>query len=363
MTQTQLVIPCVLMRGGTSKGPYFHLKDLPTDPEQRDKLLLRIMGSPDIRQIDGIGGATTVTSKVAIVSVSEHPEADIDYLFAQVDIENEIVDTAPTCGNMLSGVGPFAIEEGLFAADVGETTIRIRNVNTESLIEAIVETPDGLVNYEGDCAIDGVPGTAAPIKLNFFNITGSKTGKLLPTGNVRDDIDGIEVTCIDVAMPMVIANAKSFSKTGYETQSELEGDAAFMAKLEATRRAAALKMGFGDVKGSVVPKIALVAPPQKDGNFASRYFTPLSLHQSYAVSGSICAASCAALPNSVISDVLLNNDSFPELCKIEHPSGFIDVAMNVVIEGESLEVISGGAIRTARRLFAGQVYVPKNTLD
>ena len=360
---TQLAIPCVLMRGGTSKGPYFKAEDLPTDPEARDKLLLRIMGSPDIRQIDGIGGATTVTSKVAIVSVSEHPDADIDYLFAQVDIEKEVVDTAPTCGNMLAGVGPFAIEEGMFPATDGTTQLRIRNINTESFIEAVIQTPSETVTYEGDCAIDGVPGTAAPIKLNFFNITGSKTGKLLPTGNVRDDIDGIEVTCIDVAMPMVIANAKSFGKTGYETQAELESDKTFMERLEHTRRTAALKMGMGDVKNSVVPKIALVAAPQGTGHFTSRYFTPLSLHQSYAVSGSICASSCAALPNSVIADVLRQDDAFPELCRIEHPSGFIDVAMHVRVTGEELEVISGGAIRTARRLFAGVVYVPKGVID
>jgi len=264
---------------------------------------------------------------------------------------------------MLSGVGPFAIEEGLFPASGNETKIMIRNVNTESFIEAVIQTPSKAVTYEGDCAIDGVPGTAAPIKLNFFNITGSKTGKLLPTGNVRDDIDGIEVTCIDVAMPMVIANAKSFGKTGYETQSELEGDTAFMDKLESTRLKAAIKMGLGDATGSVVPKIALVAPSQNDGHFASRYFTPLSLHPSYAVSGSICASSCAALPSSVIADILRTDESFPKLCRIEHPSGFIDVAMNVRVENDKLEVISGGAIRTARRLLAGQVYVPKHILE
>ena len=354
----QRAIPCVLMRGGTSRGPYFKAEDLPQDPAERDKVLLRVMGSPDKRQIDGIGGATTVTSKVAIVSKSAHPEADIDYLFAQVDIEKPIVDTAPTCGNMLAGVGPFAIEEGLFPACQGETKLVIRNVNTNSFIEATIQTPNGEVTYEGDCEISGVPGSASPIKLNFFNIAGSKTGKLLPTGNARDTFYETEVTCIDVAMPMVIANAKSFGKTGYETKDELEDDRAFMTKLEEVRLAAARAMSLGDATGKVVPKIALVAPPQAGGDFASRYFTPLSLHPAYAVSGSICAASCAALPGSVIQDVLKPSTAFPSLCKIEHPSGVIDVSLNVKLEGQTLEVISGGALRTARRLFAGHVYIP-----
>ena len=355
---SQTAIPCVLMRGGTSRGPFFKASDLPSDPILRDKVLLRVMGSPDSRQIDGIGGATTVTSKVAIVSDSNHPEADIDYLFAQVDIERAIVDMGPTCGNMLSGVGPFAIEEGLFPAQNGQTTVRIHNVNTNSIIKATIQTPNGQVSYEGDCKIHGVPGTAAPILLQFFQIQGSKTGKLLPTGNLRDEIEGVEVTCIDVAMPMVIARADAFGKTGYETRAELNADNAFIKRFEQIRRIAGEKMGLGQVRDSVMPKFAIVAPPRNDGHFTSRYFTPWSCHPTYAVSGSICISSCAALPGSIVASVLHRDERFPQLTRIEHPLGTIDVKLELNTKNGQFEVISGGALRTARRLFAGDVYVP-----
>ncbi|MEM8858029.1 MAG: 4-oxalomesaconate tautomerase [Chloroflexota bacterium] len=358
----QTAIPCVFMRGGTSRGPYFKLDDLPADPAVRDAVLLRVMGSPDIKQIDGIGGSTTVTSKVAIVSKSDHPKADIDYLFAQVSIDESVVDTGPTCGNMLSGVGPFAIEEGLFPAEDGETRIMIRNVNTNSFIEATIQTPERKVAVEGATVIDGVPGTGAAIPLKFFNITGAKTGQLLPTGNVRDTFDGVEVTCIDVAMPMVIALAKDLSKTGYETRAELEADQPFLDRIEAIRRQAGEAMGFGDVSESVVPKFAMVASPETGGvggHFASRYFTQYGkCHPSYAVSGSICASSASALPGSTLNEVVQVDDRYPELVQIEHPSGVIDVAMDLKVENGQLEVISGGSIRTARRLFSGDVYIP-----
>ena len=357
---TQIAIPCVFMRGGTSRGPFFLATDLPGDPVLRDKVLLRVMGSPDLRQIDGIGGATSVTSKVAIVSTSDHPDADIDYLFAQVDIERPMVDTEPTCGNMLSGVGPFAIEEGLYPASEGETTLRIRNVNTDSIIEATVQTPYGKVSYEGDAEIAGVPGTSAPIPLKFFNITGSKTGKLLPTGNVRDTIDGVEVTCIDVAMPMVIAKAEALGKTGHESKAELDADAEMLARIERIRLQAAELMGMGDASESVVPKFGLVAVPRQDGAVTSRYFTPWDCHPTHAVSGSICVAACAAMPGSVAAEVTRQNAQFPSFIRIEHPSGFIDVALDVDTTGGGFEVISGGGIRTARRLFAGYVYVPSS---
>lgn len=352
------------MRGGTSRGPYFKLDDLPSDPDLRDAVLLRVMGSPDTRQIDGIGGATTVTSKVAIVSKSTHPEADIDYLFAQVSIDTPLVDMSPTCGNMLSGIGPFALEEGLFPAQEGETRVMIRNVNTESFIEATVQTPGGIVTYEGDTAIDGVPGTAAPIPLKFFKITGAKTGKLLPTGQVRDQFDGVEVTCIDVAMPMVIALARDLGKSGYETRAELEADQAFLDQIESIRRRAGEAMGMGDVRQSVVPKFGMVAPPRNGGHFASRYFTQYGkCHPAYAVSGSICASACAALPGSTANEVVVADGRYPDLTQIEHPSGLIDVAMDVNVENGELEVISGGSIRTARRLMAGEVYIPTSVWE
>lgn len=355
---TQRAIRCVLMRGGTSRGPFFKASDLPSDPALRDKVLLRVMGSPDSRQIDGIGGATTVTSKVAIISRSDRSDADIDYLFAQVDIEQPIVDTGPTCGNMLSGIAPFAIEEGLFPAQNNQTTVRIHNVNTNSIIHATIQTPNRQVYYEGDYAIHGVPGTGSPILLRFFQIEGSKTGQLLPTGNIRDEIEGIEVTCIDVAMPMVIARADAFGKTGYETRDELNADKGFIERFERLRRIAGKKMGLGDVGKSVMPKFAIVSPPRDDGHFTSRYFTPWSCHPTYAVSGSMCISSCAALPGSILADVMRRDERFPKLCRIEHPVGTIDVKLDIASKNEQFKVISAGVLRTARRLFAGDVYVP-----
>lgn len=355
----QTAIPCVLMRGGTSRGPYFKATDLPSDPALRDKVLLRVMGSPDARQIDGLGGGTTVTSKVAIVSVSDHPDADIDYLFAQVDIERPIVDTGPTCGNMLSAVAPFAIEEGLFPASLGETTMLIRNTNTDSIISATVQTPAGAVMYEGDCEIAGVPGSGAPIPLRFFKITGSKTAGLLPTGNVCDVIDGVTLSCIDVATPMVIANANDLGKTGYESHTDLEADGDFIDFIENLRIKAGALMGLGDVSDSVLPKFAMVSAPQFNGHLSSRYFTMKGkCHPAYAVSGSICVSACSALAGSVVNKVAVPDDRYPEIVQIEHPSGVIDVTLDVNTENGGLEVISGGVLRTARRLFGGQVYIP-----
>ncbi|MGB7300271.1 MAG: 4-oxalomesaconate tautomerase [Burkholderiaceae bacterium] len=354
----QRSIRCVFMRGGTSRGPFLMASDLPADPATRDAVLLRIMGSPDARQIDGLGGATTVTSKVAIVSPSQRPDADIDYLFAQVDIDQNKVDTAPTCGNMLAGVAAFAIEEGLVSATPGTTELVVHNVNTGSLIDAVVRTPDGYVTYEGDCAIAGVPGTAAPIDLRFRNISGSKTGALLPTGNLRDIIDAVEVTCFDAAMPMVLANAASFGLTACEANDEITANSVFMAKMQSIRHQAGKLMGLGDVTESVIPKFGIVAPPRNGGHFSSRYLTPWQCHPAYAVSGSICASACAAMPGTVVADVVKADNRFPNVVEIEHPSGSIEVSLKTTGSGDQFEVISGGALRTARRLMDGNVYVP-----
>ena len=351
-------IPCMLMRGGTSRGPYFHASDLPADNTIRDQVLLAAMGSPDAQQIDGIGGATTLTSKVAIISPSDHPRAEVDYLFAQVSIDKAFVDTAPSCGNILAGVAPFAIENGLVEAQEGKTVVRIRNVNTDSLIEAVIQTPDGKVQYEGDTAIDGVPGTAAPVILNFSEIVGSKTGALLPTGNVRDVVQGVEVTCIDVAMPMVMVNAAAMGKTGYESKSALDSDRNFMTRLETIRLAAARLMGMGNVTGSVVPKFALLAPPRADGNITSRYFVPTACHAAHAVTGAICVGCCTALKGSV-ADGLAVHESFPPTrCRVEHPSGSIEIALDLAYDGDHLVVNSAGVLRTTRKLFTGLLYIP-----
>lgn len=354
----QTAIPCVLMRGGTSKGPYFDLDDLPGDTETRDQVLLAVMGSPDVRQIDGIGGADSLTSKVAMVGRSTRDGVDVDYLFAQVSVDKAIVDTAPSCGNMLSGIGPYALERGWVPIQGDTSKVVIHNVNTRSNIEAVVETPDGTVNYDGEAAIDGVPGTAAPILLKFMDVAGSKTGKLLPTGQAKEIIDGIEVTCMDVAMPMVIMRAADLGKTGLESRGELDADAALFERMEPIRREAGRRMGLGDVGDMVIPKIGLVAPPSADGAIASRYFVPNRCHAAHAVTGGICIATCAVMHGTVADGLGRVQRTEDETIVIEHPSGTLAVELGVDGHGPDLGFRHGGVLRTARRLFAGEVYVP-----
>ncbi len=246
-------IPCLLMRGGTSKGPYFLADDLPPDPAARDRVLLAVMGSPHVRQIDGIGGGDSLTSKVVIVGRSARPGIDIDYLFAQIAVGEGGVDTAPNCGNMLAGVGPFAIERGLVRAADPQTTVRIFNVNTGKVIEAVIQTPGGSVTYDGDARIDGVPGHGAPIVLNFLDAAGAKTGKLLPTGQPIDLIDGIEVSCVDLSSPLVFVAAAALGKTGYETKRELDGDPELLARLEALRQRAAARWAWATCAARCCP--------------------------------------------------------------------------------------------------------------
>jgi 4-oxalomesaconate tautomerase len=351
-------IPCILMRGGTSKGPYFRLSDLPAEPAVRDRVLLAAMGSPDIRQIDGIGGADTLTSKVAMVGPSARDRVDVDYLFAQVSVDRAFVDVAPSCGNILSGIGPFAIERGMVRATPGETRVMIFNVNTNSRIEATVQTPGGVVEYEGDTAIDGVPGTAAPVLLSFMDVVGSKTGALLPTGQAKDVIEGVEVTCIDVAMPMVIMRAADLDKTGYEGKAEIDHDAAFFARIERIRRIGGERMGLGDVAGKVIPKVGLLAPPRTGGSVTSRYFVPHNLHAAHAVTGAVCVASCCALEDSVAAGIARMEGSGREQVRIEHPSGKIDVVLETEGQGAAMQIVRAGLVRTARKLMAGEVYVP-----
>lgn len=353
----QTGIPCLFMRGGTSRGPYFLASDLPSDPAARDRVLLAVMGSPDVRQIDGLGGATTVTSKVAIVSRSSQPGCDVDYLFAQVDITQAHVDTSPSCGNMLAGVGPFAIERGLVPAHDGETTVMIYNVNTQSRIQAIVKTPGGSVAYNGDARIDGVPGTAAPIMLNFMDVVGSVTGAMLPTGKVRDIIDGLQVTCIDVAMPMILLRASDLGLDGTEGKEAFEGSPDRMARIEAIRRKAGEMMGLGDVSNKVVPKVGILSAPRQGGTVTSRYLTPLALHPAHAVTGGVCVASACAVPGTIAHEVAQADSSNPRTVWIEHPSGQIDIALTTIGEGAAMEVVAG-TLRTARLIMRGEVFVP-----
>jgi 4-oxalomesaconate tautomerase len=355
---TQTAISCILMRGGTSKGPYFNMADLPSDIEKRDRVLLAAMGSPDERQVDGLGGADTLTSKVAMVGPSEREGVDVDFLFAQVSVADAIVDTAPSCGNILAGVGPYALETGLVQRQDGTTPVVIYNINTKSRIEAIVQTTRDAVIYEGDEAIAGVPGTAAPIRLNFMDIVGSKTGSLLPTGHATEQIDGVDVTLIDVAVPMMILRASDVGKTGYESPDELNADTEFFTRLEAMRKIAGERMGLGDVTGKVVPKVAILAAPQNGGNIASRYFVPHKAHAAFAVTGALCVSTCAMLEGSVADGLAIREAGDDRNVVIEHPAGVIEIALRTNGSGSQMEVLGGGVIRTARKLMSGEVFVP-----
>ena len=353
----QQSIPCYLMRGGSSKGPFLDLADLPTDPVERDAILLRIMGSPDPRQIDGVAGAEFLTSKMAMVGVSELPNIDVDYLFAQVVIDKPIVDTAPPCGNMLAGVGPYAIETGLVQAQDPITNVRIFNINTNTIIEAVVQTPGGMVNYEGDAVIDGVPGSAAPVLLYFSNIAGGKTGALLPTGNARDIIEGVEVSCIDASMPMVIIWAESLGLQGSEDAEFFTSRTEVMARIESIRLLAGEKMGLGDVCDSVVPKVGIVSASVAGGSIRSRYLTPHSLHAAHSVTGGICIATAACMPGSVACEVASVGEGNKQDVVIEHIAGRLDITLEMETDNGIWTVTRAGVVRTARLLMSGLVYV------
>lgn len=356
-SKSSVRIPCVLMRGGTSRGPFFLESDLPADTATRDRVLIATMGSPHQLQVNGIGGANPLTSKVAIVSKGTHPEADVDYLFAQVAIDRPFVDTKPNCGNMLSAVGPFAIEAGLVAAQRGETRVKIYNRNTKSLIEAIVQTPDGVVEYEGGTRIDGVGGTAAPIKLNFLEATGGVTGQLFPSGAASETIQGLSATLIDYAMPMMLLRADELGLAGDETPAVLDANRELMTRIEAARLEAGQRMGLGDVSQLVVPKIGILSPPRHGGTITSRYFMPHECHKAHAVTGALCVAAACRVPGTVASKLAapVQND----IVTIEHPSGRIDVELRLRDNGE---IERGCLLRTARRIFEGNLIIPASVL-
>jgi len=354
----QTAIPFHFLRGGTSRGPYFNRADLPEDRETLARVLVAALGSGHKLNIDGIGGGAAVTTKVAMLSRSENNDADIDYFFAQVSVEDGLVDFKPTCGNILSGVGPAALEMGLIVPQGDTTRIRIRSVNTGALVEAVVATPDGAVEYEGSAQIDGVPGAAAPVFLNFMDVVGSATGKLLPTGNLRDVIDGIEVTCMDVAMPVVIARAADFGLTGHETAAELDENRDFYARMEPIRQEAGRRMGMGDVTKSVTPKFALLAPPRNGGTVTARYFMPWNCHPTMAVTGAQCLASAVLTPGTVAEGLFTPPEGLPALVLIEHPGGAIDVTVDYEAGADGFRLRSAGLLRTARLLARGEVFVP-----
>jgi 2-methylaconitate cis-trans-isomerase PrpF len=341
----QIRIPCVIMRGGTSRGPFFLASDLPADPALRDALLLSAMGAGNDLGIDGIGGGNPLTSKVAIVGPPSVPDADVDYLFAQVRVAEGVVDTSANCGNMLAAVGPFAIVAGLVPAHGDMTHVRIHNVNTGKRIEAVIATPDREVTYDGDASIDGVPGTAAPVELAFPDAAGARTGHLLPTGRAAETIRGLEVTCLDAAMPVMIARAADFGFSGHE-DSSVFADPAFRARLETIRREAGWRMGLGDVSALVVPKPVLIAPAA-GATLAARYFMPHECHKALAVTGAVALATACATPGTVAA-ALAGAVSAPETVTFAHPSGRIAVTL---APGREVRVQ-----RTARRIFEGAVF-------
>ena len=356
-------IPAYLYRGGTSKGPLILAQHLPASREVLDRVMLGAMGAPHKRQVDGIGGAETLTSKIAVVAKSKRTDADIDYLFIQVNPESDIVDYSSNCGNMLSAVGPFALEMGVVKPKDPLTTARIYNINTDSVIEVILQTPGGEVTYEGDTAIDGVPGTAAPVRQNFAGSVGSKTGKLFPTGHKTEVIDGIEVTCIDVAVPMVIVPAEALGRTGHESKAELDADSALIKRLDRVRVEAGHRMGLGDCSALVVPKPVLVAAPAGAGTIASRDFVPFNCHATYSVTGSMALSVASRIEGTVANRYAKAAAADPDRVSIEHPGGVIDVQVRLRDSVDGVKVDEASLLRTCRKLFEGQICIPSRVWD
>lgn len=364
MTNTQVSIPCSVLRGGTSKGLYFLASDLPKDVAARDRFLLAAMGSPDVREIDGMGGGHPLTSKVAVVSKSNREGIDVDYLFLQVWPDRAEVSDQQNCGNILAGVGPFAIEKGLVLATGDLTPVSIYMVNTDSKATAFVETPNGLVNYSGTARIDGVPGTHAPININFEDVAGSSCGALLPTGNAVDVVNGVEVTCIDNGMPVVCLNAADFGITGYETPAELEGNQELRDKVEAIRLAVGERMNLGDVTNKTVPKMSLLSKAKDGGLINTRTFIPHRAHDAIGVLGAVSVATACMLKGSVAAKIAGLDQIADSLdIEVEHPTGFFTVQMEVDQSGPELKITKSALLRTARLLMSGNIFVPQSAWE
>lgn len=359
MSSTQVSVPCSVMRGGTSKGLYFLAEDLPPETGARDRFLLAAMGSPDPREIDGMGGGHPLTSKVAVVSRSERPGVDVDYLFLQVWPDRAEVSDQQNCGNILAGVGPFAIEQGLVPARDGVTPVVIHMLNTGAKATAEVQTPAAVVNYDGGARIDGVPGTHAPITLNFEDVAGSSCGALLPSGNAVDVLDGVRLTCIDNGMPVVCLAASDFGITGYESPAELEANTELKERVEAIRLQAGRLMNLGDVTNKTVPKMSLLAPARNGGLVSTRTFIPHRVHESIGVLGAVSVATAAMLPGSVAAQIAGLDAASGELeIAVEHPTGSFTVAMDVDTSSGTPVVLKSALLRTARLLMSGTVHVP-----
>jgi len=359
MNAVRTGVPVLVMRGGTSKGAYFLAEDLPADPAERDRLLLAVMGSPDPRQIDGIGGGHPLTSKVAVISRSADPQADVDYLFLQVQVDTPRVSAEQPCGNILAGVGPFALERGLVQPTGDVTPVRIRMVNTGALAVVHVPTPEGFVEYAGSTAISGVPGTAARLVVEFRDTAGSVAPSLLPTGRVVDDLDGMMATLVDNGMPIVVVDAADLGVTGYETPAVLEANDALRQRVERLRLAAGELMGLGDVSATTVPKMCLVAAPARGGSLCTRMFIPHRVHASIGVLAAVSVATAVALPGSVAAKharPVAAVDVPADVVRLEHPSGWYDAVIDVAADGDTVHVGRSAVVSTARLLLDGIVY-------
>ena len=360
----QTPIPCLFMRGGTSRGPFFSEGDLPADVPTRDRVLLAALGSPDRRQIDGLGGAHPLTSKVGIVRGGTRPGVDLEFLFAQVVVDKPVVDTTPNCGNMLAAVVPFALETGMVSAQGKTSTFRVLTRNTDMLCDITVQTPDGRVSYEGDARIDGVPGTSAPIKINFLDTAGSVCSGLLPTGRVRDvvmvpDMGPIEVTCIDNGMPLVLMRAADLGRTGLEGVGQLNADTELKARLETLRLACGALMGLGDVSAKTYPKMCLIAPPAAGGSLCTRCFIPHVCHDAIGVLAAVTVATACVLPESVAAGVAVVPAGPVRTLSVEHPSGEFSVELETD-DGDPPAVKRAALLRTARLIMRGEVMVPSS---
>ena len=375
-SSSQTAIPCLYMRGGTSKGPFFNEADLPADIPTRDRVLLAAMGSPDKRQIDGVGGAHPLTSKVGIVRKSAQPGVDIDFLFAQLQPDKDTVDTTPNCGNMLAAVVPFALETGLVEPQGDTTTLRVLTLNTDMAADITVQTPlqaDGsrVVEYEGEARIDGAPGSSAPITINFLDTAGSVCSGLLPTGHVKDTItvtgEGfapftLDVTCIDNGMPLVIFKARDVGRTGLESVAELNADTELKTRIEALRLAVSLQMGLGDVSKKNYPKMTLIAPPEHGGALTTRSFIPHVCHDAIGVLAAVTVGTACVLQGSVcegVAQMPAVEPGQPVNVSVEHPTGEFSVAL-ATDPADPQTVTQAALLRTARLLMRGEVLVPRS---
>ena len=352
----QTSIPTLFMRGGTSRGPFFCETDLPSDTATRDRVLLAVLGSPDPRQIDGLGGAHPLTSKAGIVRRSTTPGVDLDFLFVQIQPAGDSVDSTANCGNMLAAVAPFALETGLAAAQGDTTTLRVLTLNTGMQCDMTVQTPGGRVAYEGDARIDGVPGSAAPVEIAFLDTAGSVCTSLLPTGNVRDVIDGVDVTCIDNGMPLVILRADALGRSGYESVADLNADNALRTRLETLRLACGHAMGLGDVSSKNYPKMTLIAAPREGGSISTRSFIPHVCHDAIGVLAAVTVATACMLDGSVADDLAVAPADSGRL-SVEHPGGEFSVELDID-PANPHNVVRAALLRTARLIMRGDVMVP-----